>query len=323
MSDSHSRKSFDFNQAVAQAFMTNGGKSFGLRLWFWLAAFYSVVNLIAFPMMAKHYPALLVLNWQMMQATQAGEIPSDAQNAELLGLFGQMMPAYFILVFGVWFSLIAVEVALHRRNIFGAEHPRIPVRFGPTELKLMLAQLGFCVVLTLIYFVGVLVITLTAVFAAMLSEGIGALLGVIGVFGLIWLLIHWMIRLAPAGAMTIESNKVTVLGAMPIAKGRTGSLFLAYLVVGIGGYVACYLVMGIASSLLVGNVDFITASMGLGDTSPSEVFSALGEKMKNPIFVFIAVISIIAYSTAQALMSLSLSGIASYALKWYRQDNPA
>lgn len=322
MSDVKGRSKFDFNQAVAQAFLTDGGKSFGLRLWFWLSAFYAIVNLIAFPMLAKYYPAMLDLNWQNMQATQAGEVPSTEQSMEIFRLFGKMLPAYLIMLVGMVAAVVVTETALHRRNFFGSEHPRFPVRFGYLELKVLLAQLGVAGMITIIYIASTFVFVTVTTLSALIAAGLAVFITVIGVFAMFWVLVYWMIRLAPAAAMTVEKNACTVLGALPVAKGRTGNLFVAYLVVGIGGYIAVYLVMGIASILLVGGTDFVTATMGFSDEAPSAAFSEMGDKMKNPLFVLIAVISIIAYSAAQALMSLSLSGIASYALKWYRKDNP-
>mgnify|MGYP000427090325 CR=1 FL=1 len=314
---------FDFNQAVGQTFLTDGGKPFGLRLWFWLAACYSVVNLIGFPMIAEYYPALLDLNWQNMQATQAGEIPSEQESMEILRLFGKMIPAYLILTIGMWVSIAMCEAALHRRNFFGAEHPKAPIRFGKQELQLMLVQLGVCLLITLIYIVSIFVFVLITALLALVIKGFAAVVAVLGVFGLFGFLIYCMVRLAPAGAMTVERGTPTLFAVRPVAKGRFWSLFLAYLVVSIGGYIASYIVMAIASGFFVGNADAVMAIMGLGTEPPSTVFADMGAKMKNPIFVFIAVLAIIAYSAVYALVSLSLSGIGSYALKWYRQDNPA
>lgn len=323
MSESDSRVQFDFNQSMGQTFLTDGGRPFGIRLWFWLAACYTVVCLISFPMLAEYYPAILDFNWQNVKAAQSGEILSDEDSLEMLRLVGKMVPGYLILMIGMWVSIAVSETALHRRLFLGAEYPKVPIRLGKTELGVMLVQFGVCVLITLIYFMSVLVFAIVSVLMGFLSKALLAIVLIFGILCLIGVIIYSMVRLAPAAAMTVSRDKLTVFGARPVAKGRFWSLFIAYLVAGLGGYVAIYTVMGIASVLLIGNADAMIAISGLGSEPPSVVFNAMGDKMSNPIFVLIAVLCIVVYCAVYALMSLTLSGIAAYALKLYYQDNPS
>ena len=57
---------FDFNAAAGGAFHTQGGKAFAIRLWFWMAAFTSIVFIVTLPLFMKHYGGLGM--WVVMAA---------------------------------------------------------------------------------------------------------------------------------------------------------------------------------------------------------------------------------------------------------------
>lgn len=321
--DATTRSKYNFVDSVTQLFKTDGEREFGVRLLFWYAAGLTLVNLIVLPMIVKHYPQFLDLNWENMQTMKAGEEPSVDNSLALLRIFGNMAGSFFLWMMGNWMCTAVSETALHRRNLLGAEYSKIPVRFGKTELNLMLVQLGVVALIFLFYILAVFAVSIGAGILGMASLALGVSVMFVGILGVIGFLSYISIRLAPAAALTVEQNELRMFSARPIAKGRFWSFFVSYLTIWIAGYVALNIVMYVFSLILVGNADAFVALMGMGAERPSVVFAAIEERLKNPLVMLSIVLGIVAYSATHAYMYISLSGVGSYALKLYRKDTPA
>ena len=304
---------FKFDEAVTQAFRTSGGKQFGWRLVFWTATAVSIVSLIAWPLLLPHYGELMAINQQNMQSVLGGD-PGAVDSKALNALMLKMAPTYLFLMAGYWLAWVMAEAALHRKVLHGTEAPKRPFRLGKDELRVWLAQLGVFGIIFAIYFFGVMAFVLMAVI-----PGLGPILAVFGLIALLCLLLLASVRLAPAAALSIQKNKTQVLTAKTLTKGRFWTLFPAYLVTFLGGYILIYIIMIIGVGLVTGDPNFFMTMSGLGKEDPTEIFAATADRFKNPLVMLLGVLSLIAYSAAYAIWMISIIGVSSHAVKvWSR-----
>jgi len=308
---------FDFGKAVGVMFTTPDGKGFAWRLLFWTTAAMSIVMLISLPFILPHYLPLLEYNAQNMQAILSGQNPPAPDPDIILNAFGKILIPAIIMTMFFWAALAAGEAALHRKVLLGKEYPKRPIRFGKDELRVMLAQLGVWGLFFLVYFGFVLVMMVGAVIPVL-----GVILIIIAILAVFPLMIYVPVKFAPAAALSIFKDRPHLLAARHVTKHRFWALFGAYCVVFIGGYFLIYAVMLAVLILVTGDPDFMFSIYGMGDSSPSDVFAAAGERLKNPLFMLVAILGVIAYSLAYTFWFLSIAGIGSYAVKWWHDDNP-
>ncbi len=308
---------YKFEHAVTQAFRTSGGKQFGWRLIFWTTAALTIVSLITWPMIMPHYGDLLAINQQNMQAIMGGE-PNSVDSRAMNQLMLKMAPTYGLLMLGYWLTWVACEAALHRKVLNNSEAPRQPLRLGQDELRVWFAQLGVFGLIIAIYVFGLLALMLVIGIFAAVAPFLGALIGVVGVIAYICLLLLASVRLAPAAGLSIANNKTHVLAAKGLTKGRFWTLLPAYIVVFIGGYVLMSVIMMFGVGLVTGNPDFVMTMSGLGTDDPEEVMAAAAQRLKNPLWMLVGILSMIAYCAAYALWMVSLIGISSHAVKAWR-----
>lgn len=305
---------FKFDTAVTQAFQTSGGLQFGWRLIFWTSAIISVFSLIVWPMILPYYGDLLAINQANMQAILNKE-SGPIDNSTLYALLLKMAPPYCLLMAGYWLAWVMAEAALHRKVLRGTETPKRPFKLGRDELLVFLSQLAVFGIILLIYFLAVFFF---ALFAALGT--IGVLFGTFILLAMPFLLILASVRLAPTAALSILTNKVSVSKARAITKGKFWTLFPAYLVSYIGGYILIYIIMFIGIGLVTGDADFFMTMSGFGEDNPRDVLAAAGERLNNPLVMLMAVLSLIAYSVAYAIWMISIIGVSTYAANvWGRQ----
>lgn len=298
---------FKFDTAVTQAFQTSGGRHFGWRLIFWASAIISVFSLIIWPMILPYYGDILAINQANMQAIlngESGSIDNSALNILLL----KMAPAYCLLMAGYWLAWVLAEAALHRKVLRGTEPPKRPFQLGQDELMVFLSQLAVFGIIILIYILAVFFFVLFAALGA-----IGVLLGTFILITTPFLLISASVRLAPTAALSILNNKVSVSNARVITKGKFWTLFSAYLVTFLGGYILLNIIMVIGIGLVTGDADFFMTMSGLGEDNPRDVLAAAGDRLNNPLVMLMAVLSLIAYSTAYAIWMISMIGVSTHA----------
>jgi len=311
------RTPFDFVAAVTAMFQTSDGKTFAWRLLFWTTAGIAIVTLIALPFILPHYGALLDVNQQNMQAIFGGQTPDPADTQAVLdSLKGMILPG-LLMTLGFWAVYAAGEAALHRKVLMGEENSPRTLGFGGDELRVMFAQLGVWGIWFLIYIGGIVVLTLFAVIPVL-----GVIIAIFGGLFMILMMIYVPIRLAPAAALSVKNKRAHLISARHITKGRFWPLFGAYAVISIGGYFLLYAVMLTVLILVTGDSSAVMALYGMGDTLPSEMMAEAGERLKNPFFMILGVLGVIVYSLAYAFWLLSLAGIATYAVKWWQQDDP-
>ncbi|PHQ58809.1 MAG: hypothetical protein COC03_07735 [Robiginitomaculum sp.] len=311
---------FDFSVAISQLFRTQDGKAFAKRLWFWASAAYAIAMLVTFPFIIKHYPDLLEANWHNMKAMMAGRAPD---NAALFAILPKMLPSYLFLMASMLAIGAAVETALHKKVLLGEEEQRMPLRFGSVQLRVLIAQVAVWMIWFLVYTIGVLVLALFIGALATAVPILGAIIGVAGFIALMCLLLFLPIRLAPAAALSVNSNSLQIMGARKVSKGIFWNLLGAYLAVIISGYVFIYVVMSVGVIAVTGDAAFLEALSGMGEENPKLAFAAAAERFKNPLVMFIGIVAIFAYAGAYAIYTLSISGISSYTVKWWRGNDEA
>ena len=311
---------FDFSTAITKLFQTADGKAFAKRLWFWASAAYAGAMLLSLPFIVKYYPDLLEANWHNMKAIVSGEAPD---NTALLTIFAKLLPSYLFLVVCILAIGAAVETALHKKVLFGEEEPRMPLRFGGLQMRVLLAQLSVWFIWFVAYVLGVLVLVLFAGGLGAVSPILGGIIGLIGFVALLCLLVFLPISLAPAAALSVYRGRLQIMAARKVSKGIFWNLLGAYLVVVIGGYILIYVVMSIGVIAVTGDTAFLEALSGLGKENPKIAFAEAAQRFKNPLVMFIGIVAIFTYAGAYAIYTLSISGVGSYAVKWWHGNDEA
>ena len=311
---------FDFGQAVTQPFRTSGGKDFVIRLLIWITLGLTLVYVVSWPLLVSHYGALLEFNWQNMQATLGGGVPPDP--ASILPLMVKTIPGYLIMMFGMWIVLAAGEAAIHRKALLDTGNSRRPLKFGKTELRIMLIQLCVWVLWFLVYTLGIMAVALIGGLLSAAIPALGIIVALVAGIALLAFLAYLPVRLAPAAALSVNQGRIHVLAARSVTKYRFWNLFLAYLVTVIFGYIAIYSVGAICVALATGNADIIMALSGMGTENPTIAFEAAAERFKNPVFLIIGIIALMIYLAIFNVWYLCVAGVGTYAVKWWRDDDP-
>jgi len=305
---------FDFGAAVTQLFQTSGGAQFGRRLWFWTTLPIAISLLIAVPLMAPHYGDIVI--WY-------GELLSDAMSGgtgdlgDIGGVLRKMLPGYLVMMFGIWGGWVMGEAALHRKALLNFETPGRPIRLGADELRVFVAQLGVMAISMAFYFGAII---LGAVFASILG-GFGALLFFFIILAALYFMINFFIRLYPAGALSVREGEQRLMSAREVSKGKFWQLFGAFIVVYIAGYVAITIAQTIGMSIVFGDANLTTAMMSGDMDGLRQAVDDSALRLKNPLVILGGVLAIILYSACLSLMYLSISGVGSYAVRWWAGDN--
>ena len=300
---------FSFESATRQLFRTSGGRPFAFRVWFWTAMAMSVALFIGLPFIAPGYGEFLTITNEINEATLSGEAIDPELSSAMLAAMGGMVPGYLLIMLGPWFAAIAGEAALHRKLFRDEEHDRIPLRFGRDEFRILLSQLAVYGLMLLAYFAAILLTVITF--------GIGAIVAIPALFFfLVWL----PLRHCTAGALSVHDDAIRIKQSRATTKHRAGPLFGAYLFVWFVGYVAIYGVLITVVLLIAGDAAIIGAASGLGGDTDS--IAGFGERLRNPVFMLLAVLGIVAYAAVASLWYLTQSGVGAYALRWYEADIP-
>ena len=305
---------FDFGLAVTQLFQTSGGMDFAKRLWFWTTLPMAVSMLIALPLLLPHYGELLV--WSS-ETLSPGMDQEDIGVAGLWAILSNMIPGLLVWTLGCWTGQIMGEAALHRKVLLNHEAPHRPIRIGGDERRVFVAQLGVGLIVSTIYFVGILA---TVVLAAALGH-LGGILAFIGILLMIFFLFNTAIRLMPAAGLSVQTGQLRVWSARAVSKGKFWQLFGAFIVVYIANYIVVSLVNMIGMTLVFGDFDMSMAILSGSSENMRAIVDAAALRLKNPVIIFAGVLSIIAWAAALAMMYLTLSGVGSYAVKWWEDDN--
>ncbi len=312
---------FDFGAAITQPFRSADGTRFALRLVAWMTAGLMFFYLITMPFILPHYGAIMEFSWLNMQAALNGTSPPDP--SQMLGIYAKLALPYSGLLLGMWTVMASGEAAMHRKVLLGVENPRGPLRFGKEELRVMLVQLGVWALVLLAYIGGAFILALMGGALMAAIPILGAIVFSLGGLALFGFLIWLPIRLGPAAALTINQGKRHLLAANKVTKFRFWNLFLAYLVSSVLGYLLLYTVMGLAVLLVAGDSEILVAMSGLGAENPTVAFEALGVRLKNPLFLGLGLVLMTACIAAMNVWLLCVAGVGTYAVKWWREEDPS
>ena len=309
---------FSFESATRQLFRTSGGRPFALRVWFWTAMATSVALFIALPFIAPGYGELLTLSNEVNSATFEGRNPDPEVVSALNAAMWKAAPGYALIMIGPWLAAIAGEGALHRKLFRDEEHPRIPLRFGADEWRILVSQLAVYGLMFLAYFAAAFAVALAAVGGAVAI----AIVALVAVPFALWLLVWIPLRHCTAGALAVHDQALRVTQSRATTKHRAGPLFGSYLFAWFVGNVAIYAVLTLVVLLISGDVGMVVANTGLGTGDVEGQVADFGARLRNPLFMLVAVVGVVLYAAIMALWFLTLSGIGAYALRWYEADIP-
>ena len=138
---------------------------------------------------------------------------------------------------------------------------------------------------------------------------------------MIFFLFNTAIRLMPAAGLSVQTGQLRVWSARAVSKGKFWQLFGAFIVVYIANYIVVSLVNMIGMTLVFGDFDMSMAILSGSSENMRAIVDAAALRLKNPVIIFAGVLSIIAWAAALAMMYLTLSGVGSYAVKWWEDDN--
>lgn len=311
---------FDFGIAITMPFRSDEGRSFLFRLAGWMTVLLTLVYIGSFILIAPQYGDFLEYSWQNMQSTLGGGAAPDPQL--MLDLMVDMAPGYLLMMLGMWVILAAGESAMHRKFLRSEGLGKFPLRFGGDELRTMLAQLGVWVMVFLVYMLGGLVLVLLGGVIAFAIPVLGMVILGIGGLALLCLLVFVPVRLAPAAALSVSRRKAHLLAANKVTKHRFWWLFLAYLVVAVGGYIAIYAIAALLTGIAAGDFGFIMALSGLGSENPRIAFDAAADRFSNPVFLVVGILCMAAYAFVFCIWYLCLAGIGTYAVNWWLAEDP-
>lgn len=300
---------FDFGRAITQMFRSPDGGSFAVKLVVSTGLILGVVYALAGFLMAGPYLSML------------GNM--DASNPEaMLGSLGALVPGYLLMVFGFLAIMAMGEGALHRKLLRGEDGGLFPLRFGRHELRILFISLGVWILAFLAFFAALFIIVFIGGIATVAVPVLGIIIIGIGYIASFCVWIFASIRLAPASALSVNEDRWHLLAANKITKHRFWSLFLAYLVVGVGGYILNYVLTLIGMFAIIGDGSMFIASGGaVGGGNGSDVAASIAAKFSNPLVVILSILGVIIYTMATVLWLLSMSGIGTYAILWWRGDD--
>ena len=249
--------------------------------------------------------------------------PDDA--FAMFGIMGKMFLKAIPLILILWAATASLVTAFHRNAIFGEVRTGFPLRFGRTEMQVMLVQLV----------VG-LIIGGLAIVAYMILGGIVVALGVssggnegaIGAaIGLVFLLmipliigfIYLAIRMSPAVAATVKHDRFALKDGWNATRGYFWWMFLSFIVIGVIGGIINQIVSMIAQFGLMGvfAASMDTAAMEAGD------FSGLIDLIKSPGIIIMALIMFGILQFISLVTNFFSHGITSYVVRdSFNMNNP-
>ncbi len=316
MESSNPKVPFDFGHAITRPWHLPGGRNLLFRILIWGAALFLLIYAVFGRQFISAYGEFL----QFAMVVEQTDDPEMV--AEMLGKMSGFMGAAFLVGILAWFVSIAMETAMHKNAFRGADHGKLPLRFGKDELKVLVVQLIVFVLFFAIYFGGFLVFALLLGLATAGSgaAAIGGILAFLGFFLWIGGMIMVGVRLAPAASMSIRDNDIKIFEAWKLSKPYMWPMIGAYLVVIILGYIVIYAVMLFVIIAAFGNADFLTAFSGVSQEDPEALFAALGEQLQSPRVFIPLVIGTMIYVCVMMLWYLHLWGIGNYVTYLDSQD---
>ena len=192
--------------------------------------FYILVMVATMALMAVTMgPALAEL-----QAIQ--ELGQEADPMASLGATGRMMGG-FLMMIPFYLIVTAVGVAAGTRAILSPEKSAFGyLRLGGDELRLIVVSLVIGLVVGAAYMAGAIfvgiVIAIAGAAGGIAADSPGFIAVVVLAFLPVLLLLLWLlVRFSLAPAQTLRTRSISIFGSWRLTKGRSGKLFVTYLLV--------------------------------------------------------------------------------------------
>lgn len=312
-----------FDTLISWGYKSVTSNNFLWRLALWSAALILILYLIFSKSYFEAYGAFLISNYEVVAD------PGNTENAmEMLGQMGSMFLVLVPMQILFWMIIASAETAYHKNAFFGQDKGFFPLRFGVSELKLMLTHFLVFLSFMAVYLLSILGIIVLAFIGAALSavsEILGAIVMVIGLLAglgfMIFALLYTIGRLTPAGALTIKRNKAGIRDAWKLSKGNVSPIFLSLLLIIIIGYVVMMVIQyGTLMAAFGSDSDIFSVLMGTSSVNPEVVFAEMGSKMENMSTLIVVIVGAIALALFLPLWYLAMWGVGNRAAAVFDED---
>ncbi len=234
-----------------------------------------------------------------------GGNPQDVMDAGM----GLLLPSLLLIPFGLLFWAM-FEGAQQRRYMRG---DGFSLKIGADEGRLIVVGLLWILTMVGLYIAIAVVVggVLGVVFAASGDGGGAAALALIPVILLVYgVLIFFIVRLSPAGALTVRDRAIRFTSAWNVTRGRFWPMFFAFLVMFV-----IVLVVSLLLQLVLGVAMFgamaANPDLASGNADPDQVMSIL---FSPATFVIMAGIYFV-MTAIQAVIQFAFAGIPALAAK--------
>jgi len=251
----------------------------------------------------------------LFAAIDSSTSPDDG--LAFLGLMGKMFLKSIPLILIIWAAMASLLTAFHRNAIFGEVRTGFPLRFGHTELQVMLVQF----VVSLIVF-GLMILFYTLVVGILVAFGvssggndgaIGAAVGIVFLLAIpmIVLTVFLAIRLSAATAATVKHDRFALRDGWRATKGYFWWMLLSFIVVGIIGGIVNQVISMILQFGLMGMFAATTdtAALESGD------LSGFMDLLTSPGFIVMAVIFFAILQFFSLVTNFFSHGVTAYVVR--------
>ncbi len=307
---------YDMGDALKHWLVASTSSNFLKRVALWTSVLFLLVYAIFGRGFFAGYGEFLQSMYEMQSA------PDDVETAK--AVFREMGAWFKSMIFVTltgWAVFASAETAFHKNTLHKIDHGAFPLRFGKTELHVMIAQLavylsalGTYIGAALFMVLAIAIGALIASFSKILGGIFMVVFVLLGAFAMIAGMFVVMVRLSPASAMTVRDDKLRIFDAWKVSKPHFWPMFGSYLVIGIIGYVVIYVVMLTFMFMVFGDLAVFNVIMGLSHESPNEVFGAIKGTLKTPRVMSLLIIGSISYLLVTVTWYMALWGIPNMAV---------
>ncbi len=314
-------KDYEITDAMFGAFRSPGGAKLFFKLLGWTTLLLTVLYFIVFPTIVSNYVEILA---GLTAFDPADPDSMDGFGEAMSNAFFSMLPSLILLMVGSLAIISLVRAAFYRAYFHGETTGRFPFKLGADEGRQFLSQLGYWSLYLLGYVVFIAVIGAVTALATM-TLGNGAAAVVVGLFvvllylGLIVYSVWFLVKFAPAGALTGLRRKTHIFAARHVSRNRFWALFGALLVAFVIGYVASYIISLIGAEVAMPGL--MDGSV-LTDEDPASALQALLADSATPGFKIRAAFGILMLCAGTAFYMLMLLGPSAFFVRQWDELDP-
>jgi len=185
-----------------------------------------------------------------------------------------------------WMIMAATDAAYHKNTFFGEDQGTIPLRFGKSELMVMVVQLIVYVCFLAAMFAGYLILIIAALLmmllvalfgkiSTVLAVVVAVILGVVMIGAYIYFITYILARLSPASALTIRENDIKFPESWKLTKGIGHKMTQSYLLITLIAYLIMGVIIGILGFILFTDGEFL-ASLSEAGKDVDALVKAMG-----------------------------------------------